>query len=73
VRTTLNLDRPLVERLMEVSGARTKTEAIHMAAREFIRRRTAERIKALAGKIPLVNNWKDLRELERREVEDLGR
>ena len=68
MRTTLNLDDRLIAELKRVSGARTKTEAIHVAAREFIRRRAAERIEALAGKIALVDNWKSLRELERQEV-----
>ncbi len=68
MRTTLNLDKQLIAKLMRVSGTKTKTEAIHLAAREFIRRRTAERIEALAGKIPLVDNWKELRELEKNEV-----
>lgn len=69
MRTTLDLDERLISRLLTVSKARTKTEAIHLAAREFIRRRTAERIKDLAGKLPVADNWKELRELERYEVE----
>lgn len=68
MRTTLNLGKRLIARLMEVSGAQTATEAIDEAAREFLRRRTAERIRALAGKIRVVNNWKALRDLERDEV-----
>jgi len=68
MRTTLNLNDRLIAELVRLSGARTKTEAIHTAAREFIYRRTAERISALAGKVPLVDNWKTLRELEKEEV-----
>ncbi len=68
MRTTLNLDERLITKLKKVSGARTKTEAIHIAARDFIRRHMAERIASLAGKIPLTDNWKELRELEKYEV-----
>ena len=68
MRTTLNLDDRLIARLKKVSGARTKTEAIHLAAREFLYRRSAEGIMALGGKIPLVDNWKTLRDLEREEA-----
>ena len=68
MRTTLNLDERLISELKRVSGARTKTEAIHLAAREFLYRRTAEGIKALRGKLPLVDNWKTLRDLEKYEA-----
>ncbi len=68
MRTTLNLDDRLMAELRKATRARTKTEAIHIAAREFLRRRAAARVKELAGKIPLVDNWKELRDLERYEV-----
>lgn len=68
MRTTLNLDDRLIAKLMKVSGARTKTEAIHMAIKEYLYRRAVEGIKALRGKVPLVDNWKTLRELEQHEA-----
>ena len=68
MRTTLNLNDRLIAELKRVSGARTKTEAIHIAAREYIYRRTVEKIKSLRGKVPLADNWKSLRELEKHEA-----
>jgi hypothetical protein len=68
MRTTLDLDEHLMSRLLKVTKARTKTEALHMAAAEFIRRRTVEQIKALRGKLALVDNWKTLRDLETHEA-----
>lgn len=68
MRTTLDLDERLMSQLLKVTKARTKTEAIHMAATEFIRRRTVERIKALRGKVALADNWKTLRDLETHEA-----
>ena len=52
----MNQDERLISELKKVSGARTKTGAIHIVAREVISRRTVERIKALSGKVPLVDN-----------------
>lgn len=39
VRTTLDLDKKLIERLMKVTSVKTQTYAIHQAAAELIRRR----------------------------------
>ena len=68
MRTTLDLDEHLISQLLKATKARTKTEAIHMAAAEYIRRRTVERIKALRGKVALADNWKTLRGLETHEA-----
>lgn len=70
MRTTLDLDENLVKELMAVTGAKTKTEAIHLAIRELVRRRKLERLKGLSGKIRLDLDW---RELEERELKDQER
>lgn len=38
MKLTINLDEGLLSRVLEVTGAKTKTEAIHMALREVDRR-----------------------------------
>ena len=70
MRTTLDLDESLVKELMAVTGAKTKTEAIHLAIRELVRWRKLERLKGLSGKIRLDLDW---RELEERELKDQER
>lgn len=67
MRTTLDLDANLVKELVAATGAKTKTEAIHVAIAEFLRRRRLEGLKALSGKVRLDLDW---RELEEREVKD---
>jgi Arc/MetJ family transcription regulator len=42
MRTTLSLDDGLIKELMKVTRAKTKTEAIHLAISEFIRRKKIE-------------------------------
>lgn len=66
MRTTLDLDEKLMDALMKVTAARTKTEAIHRAAAEMIRRARLEQLKALSGKLRLDLDWKRLEEIELR-------
>lgn len=70
MRTTLDLDENLVKELMAVTGAKTKTEAVHLAISELIRRKKIEGLLALEGKIRLDLDW---RELEERELKDQER
>lgn len=51
MRTTLDLDESLVAALMKTTKAKTKTEAIHLAMTELIRRKKVEQLKALSGKV----------------------
>lgn len=47
----MRLDDRLIKELMDVTGATTKTEAIHLAISEFIRRKKLKGLKSLSGKI----------------------
>ncbi|MGH7411225.1 MAG: type II toxin-antitoxin system VapB family antitoxin [Candidatus Methylomirabilis sp.] len=69
MRTTLDLDEGLVKELVKVTKAKTKTKAIHIAIREFIRRRKLEGLKALSGKIRLDLDWRALEEVEIKDQE----
>lgn len=64
MRTTLSLDDKLITELMAVTGARTKTEAIHLAIAEFLRKKKVEGLLALEGKVHLDLDWRELEELE---------
>lgn len=64
MRTTLSLDDKLITELMAVTGARTKTEAIHLAITEFLRKKKVEGLLALEGKVHLDLDWRELEELE---------
>jgi len=64
MRTTMSLDDKLIKELMAVTGARTKTEAIHLAIAEFLRKKKIEGLLALEGKVSLDLDWRELEELE---------
>lgn len=58
MRTTLDLDEDLIRELLKATQARTKTEAIHIAASELIRRKKLDELKRLSGKIHIDFDWK---------------
>lgn len=64
MRTTLDLNANLVKELMAVTGAKTKTQAIHLAIAEFIRQRRLQGLKALSGTVRLDLDWRELEEQE---------
>lgn len=73
MRTTLDLDEKLIEQLMKVTSAKTKTDAIHQAAAELIRRKKLDKLKSLSGKLRLDLDWKQLEGIEMRRQAALRR
>jgi len=65
MRTTLVLDDDLVAELLKVTQAKTKTDAIHQAISELIRKKKMEQLKALSGKITVEDPSKAQRQAER--------
>ena len=64
MRTTLDLNEKLIRELMEVTSAKTKTDAIHQAAAELIRRKKLDQLKSLSGTIHLDLDWNKLEQAE---------
>lgn len=73
MRTTLDLDEKLIRKLMDVTAAKTKTDAIHQAAAELIRRKKLDRLKSLSGTIQLDLDWKRLEAAELQHQSSLRR
>ena len=67
MRTTMSLDGRLVKELMEVTGVKSRTEAIRTAIAELIGRKKLEELKALSGKIRIADNWEALEAAELKE------
>jgi len=66
MRTTLILDDELIEELLKVTQAKTKTDAIHQAIAELIRKKKIEQLKALSGKITVAPPPKAQRQAEKK-------
>jgi hypothetical protein len=73
MRTTLDLNEELVNELLKATEAKTKTEAIHLAISELIRRRKLEKLKSLSGKIRIDINWKKREKAEMERQKRLAR
>jgi hypothetical protein len=73
MRMTLDLNEKLIRELMDVTSAKTKTDAIHQAASELIRRKKLDQLKSLSGKIRLDLDWKKLEQTEIRHQGSLRR
>jgi Arc/MetJ family transcription regulator len=51
MRTNIVLDDDLVDEAIEITGARTKKEVVHLALEELVRSRKKKPLTDLAGKI----------------------
>ena len=65
MRTTLDLDEVKIRELMRVLDVHSKTEAIEVAIDECLRARRRSRLKALAGRVSLAEDWRELRDKEK--------
>ena len=61
MRTTLNIDDDMLRTVLEETGARTKTQAVHEVLKDFVRRRKIEKLIQLQGKVRFSSDWKTLR------------
>jgi Arc/MetJ family transcription regulator len=52
MRTTLDLDHELVTQALAETGAKSKTEVIELGLRLLLEREARRRLKALAGRLP---------------------
>ncbi|MGA1863772.1 MAG: type II toxin-antitoxin system VapB family antitoxin [bacterium] len=70
MRTTLAINEELLNEAKELSGARTKKEAIEVALAEFIRRRKAKKLLELEGKIELSFSLDEFLKNRKKDVPD---
>lgn len=57
MRTNIVLDDELVGEALEITGARTKKEVVHMALRELVERRRRRNLLDLAGRLSLRDDF----------------
>jgi hypothetical protein len=69
MRTTLNINRELLEEAAEITGESNLGRVVDKALEDLVRRQKIEELIALAGKTDIVDN---LDQLERAEIEEMG-
>ena len=68
MRTTLAINEKLLNEAKELSGARTKKEAVEIALDEFVRRRKARKLLDLKGKVELSFTLKEFLNRRKKDV-----
>jgi len=51
MRTTITIDKEIVDDLLDATKAKSKAMAVREAISEYLRRRQVDRIKSLKGKL----------------------
>ena len=64
MRTTLDVDEKLLETMLKMTGEKSKSKAVNKAMKDYVRRRSIDDLRAMAGKIDMIDNWQELEELE---------
>ena len=64
MRTTLNIPDELIKELHRFSNEKSKTKAVSIAIKDYIRRKKIEHLLSLSGKINIDYEWKKEEEKE---------
>lgn len=66
MRTTLDIDEKLLESVVEATGEKSKSKAVHTAMEEYIRSYRLKKLLKLQGKLDLdLDDWYEFRHMER--------
>jgi Arc/MetJ family transcription regulator len=73
MRTTVDVDDKLLAEAEEILGEKSPSKAVNFALRELVRRRKLDRLRSWIGRGDLIDNWREMEELELEEMrEQLG-
>lgn len=64
MRATLNIPDDLISEVQKISGEKSKTKAITVAMKEFIRQKKIKELIALRGKVRVDYDWEKEERLE---------
>ncbi len=70
MRTTLNIDDILMEKLLEATRQKSKTKAITIAIKDYLKKKHIKKILSYQGKLDIENNWQQLEKEEMMEYEN---
>jgi Arc/MetJ family transcription regulator len=73
MRATLNIPDDLLSEVQKITGEKSKTKAITVAMKEYVRQKKIKELIALRGKIQIEDVTKELENLEIEEMEENDR
>lgn len=68
MRTTLDIDKDLLQAVTKITGEKSKSKAVHRVLEDFVRQAKIRRLLELPGKVRIIDNLKQLEELELKET-----
>lgn len=72
MRTTIDIDPEALEDALVATGEKSRSRVVNQALRELVRQRRLAELRELAGTIEIDDNLAELKELELKEMRDLG-
>ncbi len=69
MRTTLNIDGLLIEQLLEATHEKSKTRAITIAIKDYLKKKHIKKILSYQGSVDIQDNWQQLEKEEIMEYE----
>jgi len=73
MRATLNIPDDLLSEVQKITGEKSKTKAITIAMKEYVRQKRIKELLTLRGKIQIEDVTDQLEKLEIEEMEENGR
>ena len=70
MRTTVDIDEKLLTEAERITGETSPSKAVNAALRELVRREKLRELREMIGKGGLVDNWRELEELELKEMRE---
>ena len=70
MRTTLNIDDALMEKLLQTTHEKSKTQAVTVAIKDYLHKKKLEKIISYQGNLDIEDNWKALEKEELKEYGD---
>ena len=64
MRTTLNINDNIIKMVLELTGAKNRSQAVSKVLEAYVQQKQIENLLKLKGKLHLESNWKELREME---------
>ena len=68
MRTTLNIKDDVIKRVLKLTGAKNKSQAVNQVLEAYVREKQTQKLLELRGKLHLEDNWAKLREMELDEI-----
>ncbi len=70
MRTTLNIDDFLMNKLLEATHEKSKTKAITVAIKDYLKDKNLRKILTYQGNLSIENNWQ---QQEKEELDEYGK